>query len=88
MTTRQALEPDTQPGEYYVTVIDGDRYARLLGPFTDNHSGALAMVDAVREKAYELDPKSHWYCFGTCRLPNDSAAVRPGKLNSLFGMPA
>ena len=81
-------QPDTQPGEYFVTVIDGDRYARLLGPFTDNHAGALAMVEAVREKAYELDPKSHWYSFGTCRLPSDSAAVRPGKLNNLFGLPA
>ena len=48
--------PDNQPGNYYVSVIDGKRVGRLLGPFENDHAGALAMVDKVRVKAEELDP--------------------------------
>ena len=80
--------PDIQPGEFYVTAIDGKRYARLLGPFTNNHAGALAMVDAVRAKAEELDPRAVWWSFGTCRLPaDDSIPIRAGRLNQFFSMP-
>lgn len=79
---------DTTPGEYYVTVIDGTRWATLLGPFTNDHQAALDMVDAVREKAIELDPKAHFYAFGTCRIEgNDKVPVRAGTLNRFFGLP-
>ena len=79
---------DTKPGEYYVTVVDGPRWAKLLGPFTDNHQAALDMVDAVREKAIEIDPKAHFYAFGTCRIEgDDKVPVRAGRLNQFFGLP-
>ena len=79
---------DSRPGEYYVTVIDGDRWNRLLGPFTNNHQAALDMVDAVRKKACEIDPKAHFYAFGTARIPSDdSVPIRAGLLNRFFDMP-
>ena len=81
-------QPDTCPGAYYVTVIDGKRVGRLLGPFDNDHAGALAMVDAARTKAIELDPRAHWHAFGTCRVPNDdSVPIRAGLLNKYFGLP-
>ena len=78
---------DTKQGAYYVTVIDGGRVGRLLGPFYDDHAAALAMLDKVREKATEIDPRAHFYAFGTCRIPSDdSVPIRCGVLNKYFGM--
>lgn len=71
-------EPDPRPGNYYVSVIEGKRYALLYGPFT-RHQDALDAVERVRAKAYELDRYSHWYAFGTARAPDDYN--KPGKLN-------
>lgn len=81
--------PDNQLGSYYVSVIDGKRVGRLLGPFENDHAGALAMVDKVRVKAEELDPRAAFYAFGTIRLPNDdSVPIRAGLLNKYFGLPS
>ena len=80
--------PDTKPGEYYVSVIDGPRAGRLLGPFTNDHQAALDMVNKVRDKAIEMDPRAHFYAFGTCRLDgNDKVPIRAGVLNRFFGLP-
>lgn len=79
---------DTRPGEYFVTVSDGPRWAKMLGPFTDNHQAALDMVDAVREKAIKLDPFAHFYAFGTARIEGgDKVPIRAGRLNAYFGLP-
>jgi hypothetical protein len=78
--------PDTRPGAYYVTVVDGLKYGVLLGPFINDHAGALAKVDEVRKKAEELDPRAAFYSFGTARWKTDD--LPKGKLNHLFGMPA
>ena len=79
---------DTRPGEYYVSVVDGGRSALVLGPFTNDHAGAIAMVEQARIKAEGLDPRAVWYSFGTCRLPgNDSVPIRAGSLNKYFGLP-
>ena len=51
---------------YYVSVIDGPRHALLAGPFV-THREALDMVDAARRVAVEVDRKSWFYAFGTCR---------------------
>lgn len=80
--------PDTKPGAYYVTVIDGPRHGRLLGPFFNDHAAALALVDAARAKAEEMDPKEIWYAYGTARFPDDdSVPLRFGVLNGHFGLP-
>ena len=73
-------QPDTKPGSYYVTAISGARYVKLLGPFFDDHAGALAMVDPVRVKACEVDPRAHFFAFGTARLVSD----KPGSMNALM----
>lgn len=60
--------PDTREGLYYVTVRRDDGEFRLLrGPFLNDHAGALAAVDEARRRACELDPKAHWYSYGTAR---------------------
>lgn len=80
--------PDPRPGAYYVSAIDGPRSALLAGPWP-THAEALAMVDRVRALANELDPRSHWYAFGTARLPDDdSVPIRAGSLNGRLGLPA
>lgn len=77
---------DSKPGMYYVTVIDGARVGRLLGPFKNDHAAALSMVDKVRAKAEELDPRAAFYAFGTCRIPgDDTVPIRAGLLNKFFG---
>jgi hypothetical protein len=46
------------------------------------------MVDAVREKACDIDPHAHEYAFGTYLAPaGDSAPLRYGSLNRHFDMP-
>lgn len=74
-------QPDPRPGAYYVSVIDGPRRALLAGPW-DTHAEALAAVDTVRELGQRIDPKSHFYAWGTARLPDDdSVPIREGSLN-------
>lgn len=73
--------PDTKPGFYYVSVVRGANDYRLLrGPFVNDHAGALAAVDAARYRAYDLDPRSHRYAYGTVRLEADAG---PGVLDKL-----
>lgn len=72
-----------QAGYYYVSMVDGNRRALLLGPFKNDHRAALAMVNAVKRKAQELDPKAIWYGFGTARLQLGETPP-PGTLNDCF----
>ena len=71
---------DTRPGAYYVSVVDAGQFGLLAGPFGD-HPSALNMVDAARRKANDVDPRSAFYGFGTCRLER---SVGPGVLNDLL----
>lgn len=64
------------PG-YYVSVIDGTRTALVAGPF-DTHAESLAQVEPEREKWYKLDPKSHWYAWGTARVRDDKNPAQLG----------
>jgi hypothetical protein len=80
-----AQAPDSKPGNYYVSCVDGQHVGRLVGPFLNDHSGALAMVDKARDKAQELDPRAAFYAFGTIRVDLD-VPPKPGVLNSYFGM--
>ena len=77
--------PDTRPGNYYVTVRDGERYDFLAGPFTDGHQAAIDLVDRCREITEGLDPWAHFYAFGTARI--DHGYSEPGKLNRHLGLP-
>lgn len=76
--------PDTKPGFYYVSAVDGNKYALMLGPFK-THEEALQMVEQCRNKAYDLDPRSHWWQWGTCREDDDGTGeFRLGRMNNLF----
>lgn len=87
MTEEIPQQPDAQPGRYYVSMMSDDgRLALLLGPFVNDHAGALALIDAAREKAYEVNPYNWFHAFGTVRYDLDGAP-KFGKLNSAFGMP-
>lgn len=69
---------DARPGAYYVTVVDGRRASFLYGPLP-SHQEALDMVARVRKIAYEVDPYSWFYAFGTARA--DDGYSEPGLLN-------
>lgn len=74
---------DTKPGDYYVSVIDSGRTGLLLGPFRDDHNGALARVDEASAYVREHYSRAAWWAFGTVRL--DHAGDNPtGKLNDLL----
>jgi hypothetical protein len=80
-------QPDPRPGAYYVTVIDGDRFGYLAGPWP-THAEALAHVGASRRVACDLDPRAHFYAFGTARLPDDDGVpIRAASLNGRLGLP-
>jgi hypothetical protein len=86
-------KPDTKPGDYYVSVVDRGsndgrgRTALALGPFPNDHAGALARVDEVRSYVTGADPRATWWAFGTVRI--DSADGNPvGKLNEKLGFEA
>ena len=74
-------EPDTKPGLYYVSWVDGSTWGVLLGPFVDDHQKALDLVDAVHDRANELDRRSWFKGFGTLRLDSDIPNPPVGKLN-------
>ena len=90
MATQQ---PDTAPGNYYVSVVDGiragggtevKRMGLLAGPFPNDHVGALAWVEAARRKAEEIDPRAAFYGFGTVRMKFGYS--KPGVLNEALGL--
>lgn len=64
------------PG-FYVSVIDGTRSALVAGPF-DTHAEALARVQPERDRWYDIDPKSHWYAWGTARVRDDKIPAQLG----------
>src|SRR3546814_10851152 len=76
--------PDTKPGNYYVSIVRGKDHRLLAGPFVNNHAGALAMVDAARDLAHEIDPRTCFDAFGTCRV--DGYYDKPGILNAQLGL--
>lgn len=67
------------PGtNYYVSTIDGSRYALLAGPF-ETHVEACGWVDRARDEACRVDPRA-WFCaFGTTAMKPEYR--KPGILN-------
>lgn len=53
---------------FYVSAIDGKRIARIAGPY-GSHEEAQNAVQEVRLRAELLDPRAHWWAWGTCSLP-------------------
>ena len=63
---------------YYVSIVEGERFALAVGPF-QTHQEALDMVSSARDIGRELDPKSHFYSWGTCKMAHGH---REGVLNA------
>ena len=69
------MQPDPQPGRYYVTAIDGAKRYFLAGPW-ETHAEALAQVAAVRRFAELTDPRAIWMAYGTARQLLDGEAIK------------
>lgn len=64
---------------YFVSVRRNETdWVPVLGPY-GTHPEALALVDKGRELTERVDPRAHWYAFGTVALPGDTKRV--GLLN-------
>ena len=73
--------PDTKPGPYYVSALDGPKTYLMAGPYAA-HQDALAMVATAREVAERNDHsgKSVWMAWGTVRI---EGCEKIGRLNQL-----
>ena len=83
--------PDESDG-YYVSVIDGSRTAFVMGPFKtesqcrlfaydESEGGNHLLSNAVRQIAYEIDPKTTFACFGMAKA---ETAKRTGIFHSMY----
>lgn len=70
---------------FYVTVINGPRVSRLVGPF-ETHEEALEWVEPARRKAQEWDSFAWFYSYGTARYAPENSGFR-GVLNDAVGAP-
>ena len=76
-------EEDQRPGNYYVSVVSGNKFGLLLGPY-NSHKEALDKVETAREKAKEVNRAEAAFAgFGTVRVENHT---EPGLFNRVFGM--
>jgi hypothetical protein len=71
---------------FYVTVIRDpgprQKVGWLLGPY-DTKEGAESDVKWARDKAYSIDPRTHFDAFGVTKLTRPGAAGLPvGKLGT------
>jgi len=81
----RCAERHHQLANYYVSVMDGSKWALLLGPFGE-HDEALAWVDRARELAlarYNPEGRAHWYGYGTVAMA--AGYTKPGMLNKQLG---
>ena len=67
---------------FYVSIVDGSRFAVVAGPFR-THPEALSMVDPAIKAGRDADPKSHFYAWGTVKMKNGR---KEGKLNKQLGV--
>jgi len=62
---------------YYVSIVDGDQFNIVAGPF-ETHKEALDMTERARKIGTEIDWKSWFYGWGTVKMKNGH---REGVLN-------
>lgn len=73
--------PNSQPGPYWVTVVDGSRFIPLAGPFR-THPQALAQVEPCRNFAENNYSDVSFYGFGTARCED----LPIGRFNDTLGL--
>lgn len=82
---RSSQQPDTAPGNYYVSAVDPDTrdLYLMLGPFPNDHASALAAVDEVRALCMKHGGvKAHFMSYGTVRVAD--GVTKPGSANELL----
>lgn len=52
---------------YYVSIVDGQKFNVVAGPFR-THQQAIDTVEPAKEVGRKVDPKSHFYAWGTVKL--------------------
>ena len=67
---------------FYVTVVDGPKWAPLAGPFRTREE-AVARVEECRELALKVDLWSHFYWFGTAKMQDGHVE---GRFNKELGV--
>lgn len=67
---------------FYVSVVDGPKFALLAGPFR-SHQEALDLVRKASDEAEKHDPRAVFYAFGTVKMMN---GYRDGILNQYLGV--
>lgn len=79
-------QPDTAPGNYYVSCRREDgKTICLAGPFRDDHAKALELRDAAAQLAINSnDPRAPWYSYGTLRTSYEFSS--PGIFNVQLGI--
>jgi hypothetical protein len=70
---------------FYVSVLDGPRYALAAGPFK-THEEALALVDQVRGLCVRTEDDGVWWAYGTCKVTNEHRPLPVGRLNDKLGV--
>lgn len=70
----ESQQPDTTPGNYYISCHDGGRVWLLSGPYVNNHALALSLVEKAQRLASAANAWSDFFKFGTLRHETD----RPG----------
>jgi hypothetical protein len=71
--------PDTRPGPYYVSAIDGTKKFIMAGPYAQ-HADALADVERARQIADKADGRAWFMACGTCRI---EGSAKVGNMNKL-----
>lgn len=82
-------EPDSRPGPYFVSAVDGDRVHIMAGPY-EHHADALADVDRARDIAYSHDGRAWFMAWGTVRIEGSDRIGQLNKFNLIppVGVPA
>ena len=75
----ETQQPDTRPGPYFVSAIDGTKKYLMAGPYAQ-HTDALEDVERVLEIAYKADGRAHFMAWGTCRI---EGSTQVGNMNKL-----
>jgi hypothetical protein len=80
-TKHDAANPDTKPGPYFVSAIDGRKVYIMAGPYA-THAEALGNVNKALSIAYDKSTNGRaWFMrWGTCRIEGSD---RVGTLNKL-----
>lgn len=67
-----------EPGKYFVTAVDGDRFFLMAGPY-QTHQAAEADRDRALKIADDIDGRAWFMLWGVARMPDDCEKV--GVLN-------